>query len=90
MPEELRRWTEIHGGAETARGEGDGYGSLEVAGARALYRALTGPGRDRETAYALLAADALLTAAASRAADADDPDAALLSVIDALRGGREG
>ncbi len=72
--------------------EPDVGGSTAMEGAhRALAEALTRPGRDREGAYALLAADALLTWATEDAAHADDPAAVLEGVLaqfhhDAARG----
>lgn len=88
VPTELARWNEIHGG--TVPGGSATTDSLGRAAGRALTRALTGPSRDRETAYALLAADALLTDAAGRTADVPDPDAALVALLDALQGGQAG
>jgi len=88
VPAELARWNEAHGGI--VQGEDTSTESLGTAAARALARALSGPSRDRETAYALLAADALLTDAAGRTAAAPDPDAALVALLDALQGGQDG
>ncbi|TVR64466.1 MAG: hypothetical protein EA422_07020 [Gemmatimonadales bacterium] len=53
---------------------------LRVAAERSLNQAQSRPGRDREAAHALLAADAFLTLACAEAAEADDPDAVLLSI----------
>jgi hypothetical protein len=56
---------------------------------RALREALARPGRDREAAFALLAADGLLTHAVERYADTEDPETAL-RVLLALLGEEAG
>jgi len=56
---------------------------LISAGRSALERAMASPGRVRETAFDLLAADALLTYACEAALEADDPEAALLRTLEA-------
>lgn len=51
----------------------------------ALQAAVERPGRNREGAFALLAADALLTRACEEAAQAADPEAQLLAILERLR-----
>jgi hypothetical protein len=63
-------------------GVASGAGDLADAGARALGRA--GGRSERSAAYDLLAADALITYAGERAADAPDPEATLRSVLQTL------
>lgn len=77
VPERLGAWIERFGGAAAAEGA---EGATEAA-LRALREALERPGRDREGAYALLAADALLTEAAEKLLAADDPDGALRALV---------
>ena len=75
------------GGATADAGEpaGEGPGSvrrrLERAGLAALDAARAAPGRERDSAWALLMADALLTYAAEAALAEDDPDAALEAMM---------
>jgi len=54
---------------------------LAAAAVRALKEALHRPGRDREGAFALLAADGLLTAAVEDFASSEDPEGAFESVL---------
>lgn len=65
---------------------GDPVSELADSGCRALRRAVASPGRSRETAMLLLAADALLTYACEAAADADDVAVALTGVLDGVAG----
>jgi hypothetical protein len=51
---------------------------------RALRHTLAHPGRDREAAFSLLAADGLLTLAVQRLAEADDPESQLRALVAAL------
>jgi hypothetical protein len=48
---------------------------------RALRYSLAHPGRDREAAFSLLAADGLLTLVVERLADADDPEARIRALV---------
>jgi hypothetical protein len=61
-------------------------GALTAGGLRALRAAITRPGRDREGAFALLAADGLLTLAMERLADVDDPERALFELLECISG----
>lgn len=89
-PEPLARWM------EDVPGLGDGEetstsgmtGPLLTAGLEELDRARQAPGRVRQSAFHLLAADALLTYACEAALEEPDPEEALM---DALRnaGARE-
>lgn len=63
-------------------GEHESPSDLLPRAIRALEHALARPGRDRDAAQALLAADHLLTLACERAADAADPETALRDVLD--------
>ena len=60
-------------------------GPLRDAVLRALSEALARPGRDRDGAFALLAADGLLTWAMEDTADSTDPDADLLALLRAVK-----
>ncbi len=89
-PEVVRGWIRRWAGVEPEAAPRE-----LVAGAlRALDQAVDRPGRDREAAEALLAADALLTWAMEDAADAPDPQGALREILDrvveAEGGGGEG
>ena len=53
-------------------------------GREALLFALRHPGRNREAAFALLAADALLTLACEQALDVDDPEEVLLEILEGV------
>jgi hypothetical protein len=63
--------------------EGDAAELLTEEGTRVLARSLAGEG-ERRGAYDLLAADALLTYACEAAARADDPEAALLRILQSI------
>lgn len=88
-PEVLEEWIRRYGSVEA-----DGSGVEVLDGAvRALQEALQRPGRNREGAFALLAADALLTRACEDASRSADPEAQLLAILERLRHewmGREG
>jgi len=78
IPAVLAEWILTYGGHDAgARGSMD---SLCTAAVQALNQARSRPGRDREAASALLAADALLTAACAMSSEAEDPDAALVRI----------
>ena len=55
--------------------------ALLARGRAALDDAVARPGRDREAAFHLLAADAYLTWACEAAADADDPGEVLAALV---------
>ena len=76
-PEVVRKWLRRWAGVTP---EATSTEVVEAA-VRALSAALERPGRDREAAEALLAADALLTYAVEDAADAPDPESALGTVL---------
>lgn len=80
-PPAIDEWCERYGGIPAdARGE-----ALLEGAERALGEALARPGRNREGAFALLAADALLTYACEDAARAERPGAELLGILERLR-----
>ena len=80
-PPELLEWIERFGGVVGGAEPGD----LCDAALRALDEAaLRTTGRTREAAFALLAADALITEAVGRLAETEDPEAELLSLIDRI------
>ena len=56
-------------------------GSLMKAGISRLDEARAQPGRDRESAFRLLEADALLTYGCEAAVESDDPDVALRRIL---------
>ena len=77
---ELLEWIERFGGVVGGAEPGD----LCDAALRALDEAAVRTGRTREAAFALLAADALITEAVGRLAETEDPEAELLSLIDRI------
>jgi hypothetical protein len=62
--------------------------ALVNAGLLHLDRAVARPGRDREAAHQLLAADALVTYGCEAASEADDVEGALAEVLVRVSGGR--
>ena len=62
--------------------------ALVNAGLRHLESAVARPGRDREAAHQLLAADALVTYACEAASEADDVEGALAEVLVRVSRGR--
>jgi hypothetical protein len=84
-PEALLRWVERFGTRGTSATEdasaGTGEGAPVASGIQALEAALRLPAGEREAAWALLAADHLLTLAVEEAALADDPAAALEAIL---------
>jgi protein involved in temperature-dependent protein secretion len=64
-----------------AASDGDPGHELTELGYRALERARTNPGRVRESAFDLLAADALLSYACEAALEAEDPADALRCLL---------
>ncbi len=81
-PPAVEEWARRFGGVSLdVRGE-----PLVEAATSALGHTLAHPGRSRESAYALLAADALLTCACEDAAEAEEPEAVLREILVRLRG----
>ena len=74
-PVELAAWVE--GEASSCPSAGD----LTVLGVRTLARACARPGRVRESAFHLLAADALITYACEVALEAPDPSDTLRAIL---------
>ncbi len=58
--------------------------ALAEAALRALDYAVARPGREREAAFALLAADALMTTAVEHLLEADDPQARLEELVERI------
>ena len=83
VPAELRDWMDRYGGV--ARGAG--ADALADGAFRALTHALSQPGRSREAAFALLAADALMTGAVDRHLAGDDPAARIRELVERLAAG---
>ena len=80
-PDGLRsRFGPLHGGGASLS---EALGRLSV---RHLAEALKLPGRNREAAFYLLAADALLTYACEAAVEQEDPEAALSLVLERASG----
>ena len=69
----LERWT--------AGGSADPVAALTAMAESAMESALASPGKDRESAYHLLAADALLTYACEAALESPDVETTLLSIL---------
>lgn len=85
-PAEVAAWMSHFGGAP-----GDaGVNELTAAALRALREALRRPGRDREGALALLAADGLLTYVVEDLASSTDPERAWSALLATLSGIAEG
>ncbi|TVP47873.1 MAG: hypothetical protein EA350_04075 [Gemmatimonadales bacterium] len=82
-PAPVLLWVERFGGGSP------GGTSLVDRGAHALTRALVTPSGKREAAWALLAADALLTWAVEDAADAPEPAAVLEEILRSVQGPRD-
>jgi len=77
VPPEVREWMEQYGRVPL-----DGSASELTRGAvRALREALGRPGRVREGAYALLAADGLLTYTIEACLNEEDPEAGLRDIL---------
>jgi hypothetical protein len=81
VPDALTDWILRFGGMD---GADPGADEAAEGALRALREALARPGRDREGAYALLAADALLTEAARGLVDGPDPESGLLELMDRI------
>jgi hypothetical protein len=79
-PPPVQAWVERYG----AVGVEAPFARLVEGGVHALETALRVPADEREAAWALLAADALLTWAVEEAAGAPDPDRALDAVLRAV------
>ena len=87
VPAELRDWMDRYGGVA----RGTGADALADGAFRALAHAVARRGRSRETAFALLAADALMTGAVDRHLAAGDPGACMRDLVERLAaGGRPG
>jgi hypothetical protein len=80
-PDELKQWLTID---DRSAGEGGASltGPLLKAASVHLEEAASRPGRDREAAYRLLAADALITYACEAASEAADVEAALEEILE--------
>ena len=83
VPAELRDWMERYGGVA----RGDRADALADGALRALAHAVARRGRSREAAFALLAADALMTGAVDRHLAADDPEARLRALVERIAAG---
>jgi len=78
-PEELRRRLVSAVAERGSSGE-----TLGVAAMAQLHETLTRPGRDREAAFHLLVADALLTYACEAATDKEDMEGSLCDLLERL------
>lgn len=85
-PPEFVEWMKRFGGVAE---EAEQQDFLEAA-LRALEVSLARPGRDREAAYALLAADGLMTYAVELLAAAEDPEAGLWALVESIATGSAG
>jgi hypothetical protein len=79
VPKGLRDWIREYGAL--AADEGGSAEEMEAAATQALAAALARQGGSREGAFALLAADSLLTSLCEGAADASDPASRLESLV---------
>ena len=81
-PDELKAWLKIpDDGAEPDGGVASLPGRLVAGGLAHLDEAVAKPGRDREGAYQLLAADALITYGCEAASEAADVRGVLREVL---------
>ena len=94
-PEELKAWLKISDGGKDPDGGVDPDGglasvaeSLLKAGLLRLEEAVARPGRDREAAYRLLAADALITYGCEAASEEADVRRVLREVLGQVSIGR--
>ncbi len=85
-PPELVEWMKRFGGVAEEAEQKD----FVEAALRALEVSLARPGRDREAAYALLAADGLMTYAVELLAVAEDPEAGLWALVESIATGSAG
>jgi len=87
-PDELKAWLKIpDGGTDPDTGVASMSGSLLKAALVHLEDAVVRRGRDREAAYQLLAADALITYGCEAASEARDVQRALREVLVGVRAG---
>ena len=87
-PDELKAWLKIpDAGTDADTGVASVPGSLLKAALVHLEDAVVRPGRDREAAYQLLAADALITYGCEAASEARDVRSALREVLVGVRTG---
>ena len=86
VPPELVEWMKRFGGMAGDTEQQD-FGEAAL---RALKVSLARPGRDREAAYALLAADGLMTQAVERLAASEDPEAGLRALVESIASGSAG
>ncbi len=85
IPPELVEWMERYrrsGGAEPE--------DLVEAALRALDASLARPGRNREAAFALLAADGLMTSALEQLASSENPEMEMRTLIRSIASGPTG
>ncbi len=88
-PDELKAWLSIPGGGtDPDDGAASVTESLLQAGLLHLEEAVGRPGRDREAAYQLLAADALITYGCEAASEAADVRGVLSEVLGRVWTGR--
>ena len=87
-PDELKVWLKIpDDGSDPDGGVASVPESLLRAGLLHLEEALGVPGRDREAAYQLLAADALITYSCEGASEAADVRGVLREILDRVSNG---
>jgi hypothetical protein len=85
VPDEFRPWLEPGGGAS----EGEVPTELARRGLVALSEAAGRPGRDREAAFRLLAADAYITYACEAALEDTEPERAPEELVGRIAAGTE-
>ena len=81
VPDELRAWLTADDSSASHEERVSLTGHLVKAGLVHLEEAAARPGRDREAAYRLLAADALITYACEAASEAADVGVALEEIL---------
>jgi hypothetical protein len=79
---DLDKWVSRGGDGAPVSGPESRVGTLTALAMSALESALERPGRVRDSAFQLLAADALLTYACEAALECEDAEGTLLRVLD--------
>jgi len=74
--------SELAAEVATGLGQGEPFASLLSASGRRLDEARARPGRVRDSAFSLLAADALITYACEAALESDDPEGSLRRIVE--------
>lgn len=80
VPAEFRSWLDVDEEDEGAENRAVGR-ALERRGVGVLHEAMGAPGRNRDSAFRLLAADAYLTWSAEATVEGSDPETELRALV---------